>query len=1343
MRFIYINILCLIISIFTNNQLLAATHDSNILRQINRVNLENGLSSNDVTTLFRDSRGYIWIATYDGLNCYNGYLTKIYKSSVDNELLPSNRVRAINEDSSGRLWIGTDRGLVIYDYDQDRFIVGEKFREGGIIRHIVIVDDLIYAISESKGIFIFDMQLNLVRRDYSSDDTTYAESIEYNNSLLIASSDGIVEYDIINHKFRHHLKGVNLQINTIAISNTGHTIFVGSKTELTKLKITNNYNGNIELEIADKYESSFIIKKLKTDQNGALWIGTTHGGLIYVPDYKVDITMDNNYLVNRRISDFLMTSNGDMWVSTFDSGIYLFTLSAPLFKSTSQSNVLKMPYIYFIDDYRLLIGSDYDVYIYNTKTNKYDSIPISLQQLFNIKPLEFTIDSDQLIWLICQNGVYSYDIKTEETKFLGNPAILASKKSLPMTISCDGDGNIWLGYLDDIVKIDISKNGEIERAESILNNEYFTEKLNHRIRTIYHDSITNSTWIGTDLYGLYIIPTNEGLTTAEIRHYTHDKLDKNSLSSNFVSSILRDNYGVMWVSTEQGGLCRVDETDDNLQFKCYTEEEGLSNNVVKAMMCDQNGILWIATNVGLNSFNTVTDKFQTYRCNDELPFEEFLYSSAKSSNGQLFFTGANNIMYFNPEELPKEESLPKLYFNNLYIYDYLVKPNELFENRTIINHRLKSGDSFTLEHDENNFSISIDAIYEQNISYHHYHYILEPANTKWITKHVSNNVLSFNSLSPGRYTLRLMASNSQGDTTPEQQLNINIKPPFYNSAVAYIIYVVLLLMVIVAIMYSMMHTQSLHHKILLEAQEKESLRRTNLERQHYFSNISHELKTPLTLIMAPLSILSDHFLLDTNIKANLAIMQRQVKKMLQLIDLAHGIQLSDENRLVLNRERFIMRDLLKEISEDFEFLANFDRKQFVVEYPSSVLCVDADRSMLDKILNNLLNNAFKYTVAEDRITINYLCDGEMLTLRISDSGAGIITEDQPRIFDRFYTSKSIETKRVGGTGIGLAFSKYMVELHGGTIRVESEYGRGTTFIIELPIVVEQKAIDEYSVDDEVQDEKSFILGSLELECEVDVDPAIQDRLVYVVEDNGEMRAFISEVVGRYFNVVSHASAAECLSTMESQWPDIIVSDVMMPDMDGDKMCEVIKSDIRTSHIPIILLTARNTVDDKIKGIELGADSYIGKPFYPKHLITRIGSLLKGRQGLYEHFQKGLPFKQSSQVGGVSSRDSELLTTLYKLFDDNLDNELIEIDSFAAELGLNRSLFYSKIKALTDISPYELLKNYRLQRANELILSGKYNINEVCEMTGFKSRPHFSRVFKQHFGIAPSKVITKE
>ncbi len=1317
--------------------LLATPLSATRLSTSQQVNITNGLSNNGVTKLFYDSRGYLWIATYDGLNCFNGYSTKVYKNDINHKILPTNRVRTIAEDSSDKLWIGTDNGIVIYDYQRDHFILKDRFERGGIVRHIEIVDDFVYCITEQNGVVVYNTDMTLIRHDKSQLTIVdpCGESILINDKLILYTDKGVFGYNIHNGQYKQLVETPDDKVVKHAMLYGKDRLLLAVSDGIYEYKLSDISNSELSVTFVKIHHKGDEFSQLSIDKEGKIWGGTRFDGVIHLNNLNDDTA--DRYLANSRISGFRSVDNGDMWISTFDNGVFRFASRKSAFFSPTSSEQLQMPLIDLIDQDRLIITSNKMSFIYNTRRHIYEDVPSNLLDIMHNTGVHVLVDDKGKIWVFCRDSNYYYDPTKDQLTDLEDPRLSVLNNNTPTCVSQDLYGDIWIGCRNGLYRLSIDDNDKIESVESMSQNSYFKTSGIMKVRAVYHDKQSQSLWIGTDSDGLFIVDMSQRKNIEElsILNYKHSNLDEQSISSNFVSSILRTPEGDMWIGTERGGVCRVDESGETLSFTAYTEDDGLSNNVVKSLSCDDQGRLWIATNIGLTSYEPSTDRFHIYRKSDGLPFEEFLYSTVKGDDGRIYLTGASNFCYFSPSDLANSGPLPNLYFSGLNIHDTPVLPEIPYDGRVVIDRRLQSGDNVVLNNDENSFSINVDAIYNDNFGDCHLYYKLSPIDQRWRINDASNNEISFNGVKSGKYTLNIKASNSFGEITPERELYIRIKPPFYNSIGAYIIYIAL----IIAIVYILMHTQSLRHRIKLEEREKEHIKMLNLEKQRYFSNISHELKTPLTLISAPLSILNDRFKLDQNIRTNLMIMQRQVRKMLQLIDLAHGVQMSDENRLALKPEIFVVRNFLNDIAVDFEFLANFDKKSFKVEYPDAILKVNADYDMLEKVLNNLLNNAFKYTTMGDEIVLTYHAVDTMLTLSVRDNGTGIKDSDLPHIFERYYTSTSLDAKRVGGTGIGLAFSKYMVELHNGTINVDSRYGQGTIFTIELPIIVEQLELAEESPIEVENNERDLIIGHSErLDDDIQIEQELRNKVVYIVEDNSEMRAFISDIMGYYFKFKAFSSAANCLTAMEREWPDIIVSDVMMPDMSGDELCRLIKSDIRTCHIPIILLTAKNTVDDKIKGFELGADDYIGKPFYPKHLITRICAMLRNRQQLRDHIQKGLPIKQTS-ISSVSSRDSEMLTSLYELFERSLDNEEIELDSFAEKLGLSRSIFFSKIKALTDMSPYELMKNYRLRRAMELLSSGEYNVNETCVMTGFKSRTHFSRIFKEQFGIAPSKV----
>ncbi len=833
------------------------------------------------------------------------------------------------------------------------------------------------------------------------------------------------------------------------------------------------------------------------------------------------------------------------------------------------------------------------------------------------------------------------------------------------------------------------------------------------------------------------------LIQAVVKHYTFEEDNRRALPSNFVACIKRHPNGELWIGTDQGGVCRVKKDKaGEVYFENFTEQASLTNDVVKSFLVDPLDRMWVATNVGLHLYDNEKRLFLNFHKTDGLPFEDFWYSSLSlEGEYKLFFSGVQGICSFDASAFPISDKLPNLEFSEILLFDQPIRPFEKVDNKVLFTTSKKEGDKLRLKYNQNGVTIQVDALYGSHSSNHRIRYKLLPINDKWQTLPPHTNTISLNGLPPRTYTLRVVASDALLNWTAPKDLTITITPPLWRTTVAYVVYVLFGLLLIVVLIRVLMRFQKLQHNLELEALEKRNLESVNEEKQRYFSNISHELKTPLTLIFAPLDSLMQQFKVDVEARKKLHIIKRQSRKLLGLIDLAHNVQLNEMDMLKRDVSQFSFNRFMKNTTTDFTFLAEYDQKQLSIEaIDEAEIYVEADKSMLEKVVNNLLNNAFKYTRPEDKISLQYQLVNGVLRITVSDTGYGIDAIDLPHVFERFYQGKH-HRENIGGTGIGLTFSQRLIKLHGGTIEVKSTLGEGTTFVVLLPIVIpaptSQEKLEEVdAVVETSQNDEPFIIGEPEQE-EREISRDLLGSTLYVVEDNSELRQFMNEFLSPYFKVKLFPNGVECYEQMKESWPDIIISDVMMPQMDGYELCQKVKSDIKTSHIPFILLTALTTVDDKIKGLEYGADAYIPKPFYPKHLFKRIETLLRGRLSLRERYQIGIPLVLNDSKGSAA-KDNEFLEKLYQLFSKNLDNEDVDVYSFAVELGLNRSFFLQKVKALTNHSPYELLKNYRLTQAAKLLQEQGMNVNEVCFMTGFKSRTHFSRLFKDRYGISPSK-----
>ncbi len=1329
-----------------------AVGQNNHIRVSQTLDITNGLAHNGVSCMLIDSRGYTWIGTYDGLNRYSGDDITIYKNQLHKNIFQNNRILSIAEDRLSRLWIGTESGVTIFDYE--KYIFQQLFTPADnptpIVKNIFIdpESDKIVCVSKLHSIIQYSYSGELLRSDALPQGSSINAAIRLDDdTYLLACNIGLMCYNANSGEISV-IKN-SAETNTQSVIKCNDNTIIASYDKGIQMFCITQDDKIVSIEAISPIEYDYAsISAMAIDYDDTLWLGCAWSeGLYTIQNFLDSFGREPQYIQNtNRISNILI--DGDcIWVSSLNDGVTKLLTNKTNFRYFS-SDSIELPQVIAYDSERVIINSiDNPLQIYNIVSEQEETLPFEINSQLMTRYKYITKDRDDSLWIIFRNGVKEtniYNINgSNVTKLTGKELqkLLHTQRicDTPVNATFDGDNNLWVAYQNDLFRIILNPNHTVKRVESIWSNPMLKDldELS-RIRKLYFDEVENILWIGTNRQGLFKLglkdTANKKLSEIDINNFTHEANDSTSLSSNFVSDIIRTTDGTLWVGTEQGGICRVDESNDTLQFNSLSEHNGLSNNVVKSIQEDHRGNLWIGTNIGLNCFNVKAKNFITYRSDKGLPFDGFWYSSLTLDGGDLLFVGTKQLLTFNPEVFYVGGSTPNINFDDLMIFDDEITPNEPYQGRIITNHQLKNGDTIYLNWNQNVFSIGVDIIRSQYSLGNTLFYRLSPINKRWIKVAENNNTLPFNGVNPGRYTLEVCTFNSQGERGDISSLHIVITPPFWKSTNAYIIYTIIMLLIIGIIIHTLLSFQSLNHHLEIQTIEKS----VNEDKLRYFSNISHELKTPLSLILAPTALLAEKHKTDNDTINKLNIIRRQSKKLLDLVELTHGIEANDLKTLKPIKSVFSFNDMVRDFTNDFNFISQYDNKVFVVKECDKDVVVEADRGMIEKIVNNLLSNALKHTASGDTITILYNQTGDSISLIVSDSGYGIDAEDLPHIFERFYQAKRSGSHNIGGTGIGLTFSKMLVELHNGTIEVASELNIGTTFTINLPIVTNKHlpgpiANKQEITGDIIDDDDS---SDLFIESEY------AQSTIYIVEDNQELRCMLREVIGKHFNVKEFQNGQQMIESLDSEWPDLIVSDVMMPEMDGYELCNAIKSDIKTSHIPVILLTACSTIDDKIKGLQLGADAYIPKPFYPRHLITRIEMLLHNRVQLRERFQIGIPFVYGKD-NNTSAKDNEFMSQLYDLFNRNLSNEDIDLDMIARELGQNRTMFFKKVKIITNTSPYELLKEYRLKKAAEMLQSGEYNVSEVCMLTGFKGRSHFSRLFKDRYNVSPSKYATSK
>ncbi len=1207
---------------------------------------------------------------------------------------------------------------------------------------------------------VYNSDAELLRQVTLDSRLYFQDAIHLNDECYIfGSNQGLILYDFINGNMERIYKRHYYTPTTPAtlLRESDSTFLYGSVAGIRRVRHNKMRDNAIDFEFSDtSYYSTCAIKSMCRDASGRIYLGLVSNGVHYIDKLGDKMTP---VVTRKRISTLLLLSDIELWVGTFDDGAMLYDCGQSKFKSFDTSSfehsVFRTTQICPYGEQSVLCRHNfYNLSLFDIKSGKLTPMPFKLsgEEYNNLRYIHTRANGD-LCFLI-QNTTRSWwcIIKSGQNKVERIEAPLLSEYRLNniVGITEDQQGFMWIASEDLFLRIQMDDNYTSQRVENLVEHPIFSSRKNDfpRFRALYIDPLhPERLYAASSTYGLYVIDTSLPQAPASelpIEHY-YKNGEEGSPSSNFIAAVIRTPDNTLWVGTERGGVCRVDESAERLKFQAYSTTQGLANNSVKGLLYDKEGRLWVATNHGLSRYDLKSDRFESFRKEQGVPFNIFEYS-AFSLGDQLFFAGGSNSCYFDPSELPVDKETPLIIFDKLKLYDQTITPMVEYNGRVILQSALKAGDLITLKHDERHFTISIDVMSSHSIHNHTIQYRMLPISEQWSTLSQMSEDLSFRGLQPDLYELQVRYANALGELSDTEQLYIRVKRPLLLTGWALSTYVIFIILAVVLITKALMKMQKMRYQLHIEAISKHNLEQLNSEKMRYFSNISHEIKTPITLITAPLSQLSSRFSFDTEMKQKLLLIKRQAEKISELVELMHGVHLNDSNLLQRSDSEFVLEDMLRNICADFKNVTDPDQKALKIECSQPRFMVCADCSMIEKIVDNLLSNAIKHTRVADSITMRCSTNQNIVRIEVEDTGYGISQADLPHLFERFFRASN--SANVGGTGIGLYFTKTLVEMHRGNIEVRSQEGIGSTFTVELPIKIDAEvpAIEQQDLEmwdnnqaAEAKPDNELIIGSLDsISFSENGDNHTPiERIIYVVEDNSEMRRFVVDLLSNFYSVKGFENGEEVLQALELEWPDIIISDVMMPQIDGYELCERIKSNIKTSHIPVILLTASSTVEDRIKGLSSGADSYIPKPFHPQHLFTRIETLLDNRQRLRERFEIGIPLNYGKN-SNTSAKDNEFMMQLYDLFNKYIADENISLNDIALEMGQNRSMFFQKVKVITNTSPFELLKEYRLKRAAEMLSEGNLNVNEVCMQTGFKDRSHFSRLFKDRYGASPSK-----
>lgn len=1314
MRFIYLLLLSILLGSFH------VYADSGSDYYFRHYTNRQGLSHNSVYCSLQDQRGFMWFGTEDGLNRFDGYQFITYRHNSllpFGEGLPNDCVYDLLEDSTGKIWVCTNGGTCYYDYESDSFYPLE-YIPGELVNEIYTG-----ACEDSQKNLWFFSSEKLVRyspvnkefRLYPATEyfQPHAMSVLENGTPVFADNSHLFFYRKETERFVPFSILTEEEIEDKVYITSLHALpDVGMLVGTSKagLKLFHAQSQQVETLIPEIH-----VRTIEGFNNNTFWIGAETGLYIYnLIDKSVQhltkIFTNEFTLSDNAIYTIIKDSEGGMWAGTFFGGInYLpqqYTPFEYFIAGKTHKDMMGNAVREIVPDLQghLWLGTE------DNGLNRYDPVtgemvnfsannPVNKLSAINIQGL--MVDENTL-WIGSLNkGIEILDIHSGKVikhytqsntnqKLLSDHVICFYKTS---------SGEILIGTRVGVL---------VYKKE----NDSFApwQYIRSYVRQIMEDS-KGTIWV-VSRTGVYRYLPDED----RLNHYQPS--DKSlSLGSNNITSVFEDSKGQIWVTTIYGFSLYNEATDS---FNRITTENGLPSNIVYRIVEDDDGEFWITTANGLVKFNPVTYEMHTFSSAEGLHETQFNYNSSyKAANGTIYFGTINGMLSFNPRLFQTDTYSPPVYITNVSS-----------QNKQTGNYKLGelSGDEpFTLKlpYHSSSFTISYTALNHTSPDAVHYAYMLEGLDKDWIDMGYNREV-NFAYLSPGKYVFRVKSTNSS-DVWQENEraLPIIITPPFWWSAWAILLYLLLLLAAIyLAYSYKKRQFESKHLRAQ-EIYENEKEKEIYNAKIQFFTFITHEIRTPLTLIKAPLEKaigLSKDF---APVLHNLRIIEKNTLRLLNLSNQLLDFRKTESRGFKLNFVKTDVRLLTDSIIHTFLPMFEKEGKTFHIAYPEKRIYAFIDREAFSKIVSNLLSNAFKYSQKKVALQVHLDEVKDTLSVIISNDGNLIPPSEKEEIFKPFYRMK--ETENMEGSGIGLSLSRSLAEFHSGTLTYRQTDDHLNQFILEVPTKQKEHYLVEAS-DDSIPEETK----------ETSIPSPTFKQAVLVVEDQKDMRQFIVDDLKENYHVLDAENGEEALSILESNSINLIISDIMMPVMDGFELCNKVKNNVLYSHIPFIILTAQHNLQSRLEGLNKGADAYMEKPFSMELLQAQAGNLLKSREMLNKaYLEKPL---MPTQTLAVSPLDDIFLNKFNVFLDKNISSDTMSVESLAAEMGMSTSSLYRKVKGLSGLSPNDFIRVSRLKKAVQFMQTGETRVNDIAFRVGFSSPTYFATCFQKQYGKTPSEFI---
>jgi ligand-binding sensor domain-containing protein/signal transduction histidine kinase/DNA-binding NarL/FixJ family response regulator len=1333
------------------------------------LNTNDGLSNNTVYSISEDSLGFIWIGTRSGLNRFDGHDFRIYGAR---DGLKNAMINTIFRDSKGRIWVGTQGGgLSLYDYLSDSF---NSFANNPADSTSVSHDD-IQAIEEDSrgGIWAGTHEGGLNRLDETKGtfqrydlksrlapgyriDRINVMLLDTDTLMWIGTLDGLYRFNTLNGQIRPVIiNGKPLNVMVLCLFNEiSGKIWLGTTKGIVRL---DKNTGMAEwINTTNSALSSDIVQSIRQSPDGRILIATDGGGLNFYDPLTGNIASQlsnpnaQNSLSNNSVYDIFYDRYNGLWIGNYNGGINYY--------------------------------SEFDWKFLPVKHEANDPESLSDNHVRS-----FYQDRDGVLWIGTLGGLNRYHALTGKFRSytFDKSATNSLSSNSVLSIYEDPEGNLWIGTFGGGISIFNKKTdrftkyrhpddltGSLEKANvyAILETRnhklciattggiYLLDRSTGRLRRFMtsNSGLSNNTVkvLCKDRHGIIWAGTNLGINRFDpeagtFRVYKHSNSDPSTLANNRILSVTEARDGKLWIGTEGGGVSIFDPNGE--KFSTITMENGLPDNVINSVLQDDIGNFWFATNKGLVRYDPGNREIRNYTTADGLQANEFNQNAAyRTREGKLCFGGIQGFNIFMPGNLVRNTFSPKILFTELMIGNRRVSPTE---EGSPLERQLFLSDQVTLDY-ETGFEIHFAAIGYINNGSCRYATQMKGLDDTW-SEFRNQRSVTFSNLRPGHYTLMVRAMNNDGIMSESPaMLEIRILPPWWKTWWAYLIYLASIAgMIILFIRYNTSWIR-VKNQLILERKEKEQIEELNQMKLGFFTNISHEFKTPLTLILGHLDNLKGS--VSGRQAENLVNIEKNARRLLLLINQLMEFRKAETGLMKLRASKGNIVNFIRGIKESFDELAALRKIRFDLVAHGNIPEIWFDAEKVEKVIFNLLSNAFKYVDEEGTIVI-LIKPGEpslpgfpngMVEISVRDNGPGIAPEDLAHLFERFYhgTRKDGTSLKTENSGIGLAFSKRLMELHHGEISVSSEPGAGSLFTIKFPVG------KDHLTDEEIREEVDYQLKldyqglSDEYEksvisVEEEIHPEEGLPILLVVDDNPMICEVLREKFSPSYQVATAANGTEGLEKAGKYIPDVIISDILMPGMDGLEFCQKVKENISTSHIPVILLTAKSGEETHILGIRTGADAYIGKPYNPELLQATVENLVSGRKILRNKFAGREQFIPAEVVN--NKLDEQFLLKLIGLIENEEEPEGSEIPVLCREMAMSRSVLYRKIKALTGNSIQDFVRIVRLRKAARLLNDPTLSVADISFRAGFANTKHFSTAFKKQFGKTPSEYRQRE